>query len=107
MTDTKIQNKFTIKKVGNIQALHINGQLANCAYRMPVMLPHPTLQGQIQIHSPICGDCCQFFNIRKTSDYTGITNPIKVLTTECNKTTFNVYFDESEPEAPKSNLMRL
>lgn len=103
---TKIK-KFSIAIINNVQTLRINDQIALCPYRNPVLMPHGTIQGQIQIQTPVCNANCQFFNIRKTSDYTGITNPIEVLTTECNKTTFNVTFEQSEPDTPKSNLTSL
>ena len=88
MSATNIQKRYSVKKIGAFNVLHINDQAASCAYRMPAMLPHPTIQGQIQIHTPVCGDNCQFFNLKEHIKLTEAND--HELVTECNKTTFKL-----------------
>ncbi len=61
---TKIQN-FTIKEVAKELILHKDGNIQCCAFSMPTMLPHPTIQGQAIIQQPACGTNCQLFTLHE------------------------------------------
>jgi hypothetical protein len=61
---TKIQN-FTVEEVGGELILHKDGNIQPCAFRMPTMLPHPTIQGQAIIQQPACGTGCQMFTLHE------------------------------------------
>jgi hypothetical protein len=60
---TNIQ-KFTVKQINGDFILHKNDSPMPCAYRMPVMLPHPQLSNQAIIQSPLCGTNCQLFSLQ-------------------------------------------
>lgn len=61
---TKIQN-FTVEEVNGELILHKDGNIQPCAFRMPTMLPHPTIQGQAIIQQPACGTNCQLFTLHE------------------------------------------
>jgi hypothetical protein len=42
--------------------LQKNGDACSCPFRNPVLLPHPTISGQLVINNPICSSACQFFD---------------------------------------------
>lgn len=48
----------------NFEVLYKNGKLCQCPFRIPAVLPHPTLQGQAIINNPICSSQCQFFDLQ-------------------------------------------
>lgn len=69
-TDTKIKNiqapnKWQIKKVNNLHVLHYFDMPVQCTYRMPVMLPHPSISGQAVINQAVCCETCPFFNLKQ------------------------------------------
>ena len=99
MTETNIsQFTLTSEKNGNgteSLVLRKNGNICSCVYRNPVILPHPTIQGQMVIQNPLCTDLCQFFEI--TSE--------EVINLNCSKTTILIEkekkSDQTRPEDTK------
>jgi len=60
---TNLRN-FTVKQINEDLILHRNEIPVSCAYRMPVVLPHPQFANQAIIQSPACGTNCQLFDIQ-------------------------------------------
>jgi hypothetical protein len=81
-------NKWQIKNINNLHVLHHYDTPVHCIYRMPVMLPHPTISGQGIINSPICASNCPMFDLKKN----GLFNQLEF---KCTKTTIDVYMDQA------------
>ena len=62
MKQANLQN-FAIQEQNEHLVLSNNGQIQSCAYVPPVLLPHPSLQGQAIIHTKACGTNCQLFEV--------------------------------------------
>lgn len=50
---------------GNETLTHENGQPVECMYKNPVMLPHPTLHGQVVVKITTCSNSCPAFHTTK------------------------------------------
>jgi hypothetical protein len=79
------QNKWKIKNANNVNILYCHDTPAQCIYKMPVMLPHPQIQGQVIIQNPVCSDNCPMFNLTP-----GLFGKLKF---ECTKTEIEVYLE--------------
>jgi hypothetical protein len=77
------QNKWNIRKNNEVNILYCNDTPTQCIYKMPVMLPHPNIQGQVIIQNPVCSDNCPMFNFTP-----GLFGKLKF---ECTKTEIEVY----------------
>ena len=88
-------NKWTIKNINKFDVLHYYDSAVDCIYRMPVLLPHPSISGQGVITRPICGSNCPMFDLKKNGLFTQ-------LEFRCTKTTIDVYMHEALEE-PKNN----
>lgn len=62
MNKANIRN-FAIQEQNDHLVLTNNGQIQQCAFVPPVLLPHPNLQAQAVIHTKACGTNCQLFEI--------------------------------------------
>jgi len=60
---TNLRN-FTVKQINEDLILHRNEIPVSCAYRMPVVLPHPQFANQAIIQNPLCGTNCHLFNVQ-------------------------------------------
>jgi len=105
-TDTKVA-KFTLTSEKNgsgteTNILRKNGNICSCPFRNPVILPHPSIQGQMVIQNPVCSDGCQFFDIDKTENLVFLS---------CTNTPFPLLIEKekkSDNTSPKdSNLIIL
>jgi len=64
--DTKeAASEWQIKNIGESKALHKKDAVVQCIYKMPTMLPHPTISGQAIIQNPICCDNCPMFELKE------------------------------------------
>jgi hypothetical protein len=98
-----------------VLVLRKNGKICSCAYRNPVILPHPNIQGQMIIQNPVCSDGCQFFTIIDRSAERGLDNkptePKLTLHLSCSDAWLEVLIekekksDESRPQ--DSPIIRL
>jgi hypothetical protein len=85
-TETKV-TKFTLTSEKNGSGtenniLRKNGNICSCPFRNPVILPHPSIQGQMVIQNPVCSDQCHFFDIDENENlvFLSCTNtPFQVL----------------------------
>jgi hypothetical protein len=92
--DTKeAASEWQIKNIGTTKALHKKDNVAQCIYKMPTMLPHPNIQGQVIIQNPICCDNCPMFELTE-----GLFSQ---LTLHCTGRKLKVYVFN---ELPGSNL---
>ncbi len=55
---------FTVKQINSDLILHKDDYPVSCAYRMPVVLPHPQLANQAIIQTPACGTNCHLFDVQ-------------------------------------------
>jgi hypothetical protein len=60
---TNLRN-FNVKQINQDLILHRDEMPITCAFRMPVMLPHPQLANQAIIQNPLCGTNCHLFNVQ-------------------------------------------
>jgi len=60
---TNLRN-FHVKQINNDLILHRDETPVSCAYRMPVVLPHPQIANQAIIQTPACGTNCHLFDIQ-------------------------------------------
>jgi hypothetical protein len=60
---TNLRN-FTVKQINADMILHRDEMPITCAYRMPVVLPHPQLANQAIIQNPLCGTNCHLFEVQ-------------------------------------------
>lgn len=60
---TNLRN-FNVKQINNDLILHRDETPVSCAYRMPVVLPHPQFANQAIIQTPACGTNCHLFDIQ-------------------------------------------
>lgn len=96
-TDTKIQ-KYSIALDADRMILKKNEAACSCPFRNPVLLPHPTLSGQLVINNPICSSACQFFDFDEAESlvFLSCTNtPFPVLLEKIKKS------DNSRPQDSK------
>jgi hypothetical protein len=96
---TKIEKKETLNKwqIKNINKLHVLHHFDNpvqCIYRMPTMLPHPSISGQVIISNPFCASNCPMFDLKQN----GLFNQLEF---KCTKSIIDVYMDEAL-EDPKN-----
>jgi len=64
--DTKeAASEWQIKNIGDTKALHKKEAVVQCIYKMPTMLPHPTISGQAIIQNPICCNNCPMFELKE------------------------------------------
>jgi hypothetical protein len=93
-------NKWTIKNINKLDVLHYFDAPVDCIYRIPVMLPHPSISGQAVITRPICASNCPMFDLKKN----GLFNQLEF---KCTKTTIDVYMDSvlTDPKNSPSFLI--
>lgn len=91
----QILNKWQIKNINKLDVLHYYDEPVDCIYKIPVMLPHPSIVGQAVISRPICASNCAMFDLKKNGLFTQ-------LEFKCTKTIIDVYIHEAL-EAPKNN----
>jgi hypothetical protein len=87
-TKTDYSNKFRIKKINDINILHIKDIPVECIYKSPVMLPHQNIQGQLIIKQTLCSDLCPMFIYLKD----GLFNNVNF---KCTNHTIDVYEESS------------
>jgi hypothetical protein len=96
-TDTKLQ-KYSIAIEADRMILEKNGIACSCPFRNPVLLPHPSLAGQVVMNNPICSSACQFFDFDEAESlvFLSCTNtPFPVLIEKEKKS------DNSRPQDSK------
>ena len=93
-TDTKLQ-KYSIAIEADRMILQKNGTACSCPFRNPVLLPHPTLSGQLVINNPICSSACQFFDVEITK-YINSTPLEGELLLSCSNTKFEVLIEKEK-----------
>jgi hypothetical protein len=82
-TTPNTQNKWNIRNSNEVNILYCKDSPVQCIYKMPVMLPHPVIQGQVIIQNPVCSDNCPMFKLSA-----GLFGTLKF---ECTKTEIEVY----------------
>lgn len=63
MTNTTKIKDFSLAIEADRMILKKRGAACSCPFRNPVLLPHPTISGQVAINNPICSSACQFFDV--------------------------------------------
>ncbi len=82
----KTPDKWLIKKVNGADTLtDQTGTPVECIYKAPVMLPHPTIAGQVIIKVALCCEKCPNFDLHAVSHGT--------LTLHCTGRKIEVYND--------------
>jgi len=79
-TDTNLTNFAVISEQNangsETYLLKKNGSICTCPFRNPVILPHPSIQGQMVIQNPVCSEACQFFEVYEKKDNTVVLDLI-------------------------------
>jgi hypothetical protein len=99
-TDTKLQ-KYSIALDADRMILQKNGAACSCPFRNPVLLPHPTLSGQLVINNPICSSACQFFDFEATY-YVNSTIEKGTLELSCSSKKLDEVLIEKEKKSDNS-----
>jgi hypothetical protein len=86
MEKNKTPDKWLIKKVNGADTLtDQTGTPIECIYKAPVMLPHPTIAGQVVIKVALCCEKCPNFDLQAVSH--------GILTLHCTGRKIEVYND--------------